>query len=65
MIPSIGFGTIGQFGKQIEDNICFAIQNGYQLIDTTNRYVNEKSVGRGIKKSGLKTARRAPQFSKR
>lgn len=52
-MPSIGFGTIGQFGKQIEDNVCFAIQNGYRLIDTANRYTNEKSVGRGIKKSGL------------
>ncbi|MCD7950472.1 MAG: aldo/keto reductase [Erysipelotrichaceae bacterium] len=53
LIPAIGFGTIGQFGKQVEDNVAFALKNGYQLIDTANRYTNEKSVGRGIKKSGI------------
>lgn len=54
MMPVIGFGTIKQFGTQIEDNVCFALKNGYRLIDTANRYTNEKSVGREIKKSGLK-----------
>lgn len=53
LMPSIGFGTIRQFGEQIENNVAFAIQNGYRLIDTANRYTNEKSVGRGIKKSGI------------
>ena len=48
-MPIIGFGTIGQFGKQVEDNVSFALQNGYRLIDTANRYTNEKSVGRGIR----------------
>ena len=52
-MPIIGFGTIGQFGKQVEDNVSFALQNGYRLIDTANRYTNEKSVGRGIKRSGI------------
>ena len=31
-----------------------ALQCGYRLIDTANAYVNEKAVGRGMKKSGLK-----------
>ena len=31
-----------------------ALQCGYRLIDTANAYVNEKAVGRAIKKSGLK-----------
>ena len=39
-MPIIGFGTIGQFGKQVEDNVSFALQNGYRLIDTANRYTN-------------------------
>lgn len=52
-MPAIGFGTIGQFGKQVEDNVVFALNNGYRLIDSANRYTNEKSVGRGIKKSGV------------
>ena len=29
------------------------LKNGYKLIDTANAYVNEKAVGRGIKKSGI------------
>ena len=53
LMPSIGLGTINQFSEQIENNVAFAIQNGYRLIDTANRYTNEKSVGRGIKKSEI------------
>lgn len=36
-----------------ENAIEFALKNGYRLIDTANAYVNEKAVGRGIKKSGI------------
>lgn len=39
-MSQLGFGTIGQAGKQISDNVCFALNNGYQLIDTANRYGN-------------------------
>ena len=31
-----------------------ALANGCRLIDTANAYVNEKAVGRGMKRSGLK-----------
>ena len=44
-IPQLGFGTIQQFDKQIEDNVAFALNNGYELIDTANRYGNEVEVG--------------------
>ena len=47
-IPQLGFGTIQQFGKQIEDNVAFALNHGYQLIDTANRYENEVEVGKGL-----------------
>ena len=30
-----------------------ALEDGYRLIDTANAYVNEKAVGRAMKKSGL------------
>ncbi len=30
-----------------------ALKDGYRLIDTANAYVNEKAVGRAMKKSGL------------
>ena len=53
-IPAMGYGTINQFGEQIRDNVAFALNNGYQLIDTANRYGNEVEVGEGLKKSGLK-----------
>ena len=54
-IPKLGFGTIGQAGDLITDNVAFALHHGYELIDTANRYGNEVEVGLGLKKSGLKT----------
>ena len=53
-MPKLGFGTINQFESQITENVSFALNNGYQLIDTANRYGNEVEVGKGIKKSGIK-----------
>ena len=53
-MPQLGFGTIQQFGQQITDNVAFALNNGYKLIDTANRYGNEVEVGLGLKKSGLR-----------
>lgn len=52
-MPQLGFGTIGQSGEQIIDNVAFALNNGYGLIDTANRYGNETEVGLGLKRSGL------------
>ena len=51
-MPMLGYGTIGQAGEQIADNVAFALHHGYELIDTANRYGNEVEVGRGLKKSG-------------
>ena len=56
-IPQLGFGTIGQSGDLIIDNVAFALNHGYELIDTANRYGNEVEVGLGLKKSGLKKGR--------
>lgn len=53
-MPMLGYGTIGQAGEQITDNVAFALNHGYELIDTANRYGNEVEVGRGLKKSGLR-----------
>ena len=52
-LPKLGFGTIRQFGNQITDNVAFALNHGYELIDTANRYGNEVEVGEGLKASGL------------
>ena len=56
-IPHLGFGTIQQFGKQIEDNVAFALNHGYQLIDTANRYGNEVEVGKRFKTIRIKKRR--------
>lgn len=40
-MPWLGFGTIGQ----IVENVAFALNHGYDLIDTANRYGNETEVG--------------------
>lgn len=52
-MPRLGFGTIMQAGELIVTNVAFALNNGYVLIDTANRYGNEVEVGKGLKKSGL------------
>ena len=53
-MPKLGFGTIGQSGEALVDNVAFALNHGYDLIDTANRYGNETEVGEGLKKSGRK-----------
>ncbi len=52
-IPKIGFGTMLQTGDLCVNNVAYALNNGYTLIDTANRYGNEVEVGEGLKKSGL------------
>ena len=52
-MPLIGIGTFMLSPDEAEESVYNALQNGYRLIDTANAYVNEKGVGRGIKKSGL------------
>lgn len=53
-MPQLGFGTIGQSGSQITENVAFALTHGYGLIDTANRYGNEAEVGEGLRKLGMK-----------
>jgi len=53
-MPSIGYGT-----WQVEDSpagaeaVAEAVKAGYRHIDGAARYENEKSVGEGIRKSGI------------
>ena len=53
-IPMLGLGTYLLTPDEAEKSVEIALKNGYELIDTANAYVNEKAVGRGIKKSGVK-----------
>ena len=52
-MPMLGIGTFLLTPDQAEESVYNALKDGYRLIDTANAYVNEKGVGRGIKKSGV------------
>ena len=51
--PVFGIGTFMIEPDDAEKSVEFALKNGYRLIDTANAYMNERAVGRGIKKSGI------------
>ena len=52
-MPMIGLGTFMMSPEDAERSVYNAIKCGYRLIDTANGYMNERAVGRGIKKSGV------------
>ena len=52
-MPVIGIGTFQLTPDEAENSVDIALRSGYRLIDTANAYVNEKAVGRGIRKSGV------------
>lgn len=52
-MPMLGIGTFLLSPDEAEASVVSALQNGYSLIDTANAYVNEKAVGRAMKKSGV------------
>lgn len=53
-IPSIGLGVFRtKEGEETVNAVKWALQAGYKHIDTAMIYNNEKSVGKGIKESGI------------
>ena len=52
-MPVAGIGTFLLTPDEAEASVLSALQCGYRLIDTANAYVNEKAVGRAMKKSGV------------
>ena len=52
-MPMAGIGTFLLSPDEAENSVISALQAGYRLIDTANAYVNEKAVGRAMKKSGV------------
>ena len=52
-MPMAGIGTFLLSPDEAESSVLSALQCGYRLIDTANAYVNEKAVGRAMKKSGV------------
>ena len=53
-MPMAGIGTFLLSPDEAEASVLAALGDGYRLIDTANAYVNEKAVGRAMKKSVLK-----------
>ena len=53
-MPVFGVGTFALPTIQAADVVDFALRNGYRLIDTAKNYGNEKEVGEGIVRSGVK-----------
>lgn len=50
-IPKLGIGMYVLTPEQAEESVYNALKIGYRLIDTANVYMNEKGVGRGIKRA--------------
>lgn len=53
-MPMAGIGTFLLTPDEAESSVLSALACGYRLIDTANAYVNEKAVGRAVRRSGLK-----------
>ena len=51
-IPQAGLGTYLLAPDDAQAAVAYALENGYELIDTANAYVNERAVGRGMRDSG-------------
>ena len=52
-MPMAGIGTFLLTPDEAEASVLSALQCGYRLIDTANAYVNEKAVGRAMRKSRI------------
>lgn len=52
-MPMAGIGTFLLSPDEAENLVISALECEYRLIDTANAYVNEKAVGRAMKKSGV------------
>lgn len=52
-MPMAGIGTFLLTPDEVEASVLNALACGYRLIDTANAYVNEKAIGRAMKKSGV------------
>ena len=50
-MPLVGLGTYQLSSEDAQASTTYALDNGYELIDTANFYVNERGVGRGMRAS--------------
>ena len=52
-MPALGLGTFTLSPVQAEESVYNALITGVRLIDTANAYMNERAVGRGVRRSGV------------
>ena len=52
-MPAVGIGTFMMSPDQAEQAVVDALRCGYRMIDTAQAYMNERAVGRGMKRSGV------------
>lgn len=52
-IPAVGIGVFMMEPDVCERSLLTAFEAGYRHVDTANAYMNERAVGRAMKKSGL------------
>ena len=52
-MPAVGIGTFTMTPAQAEAAVLCALTSGYRMIDTAQAYMNERAVGRAIRKSGV------------
>ncbi|HEY7280822.1 MAG TPA: aldo/keto reductase [Actinomycetota bacterium] len=57
LMPAFGLGTSPMDDGQAERAVARAIEAGYRLIDTAEKYGNEHGIGRGIRAGGVDRAR--------
>ena len=50
-MPLVGLGPYQLSSEDAQASTTYALDNGYELIDTANFYVNERGVGRGMRAS--------------
>ena len=53
LMPMDGIGVFMLTPAETENAVFSALSEGVRLIDTANAYMNEKAVGRAVKKSGV------------
>lgn len=52
-MPAVGIGTFLMKPAEAEQAVYDALNCGYRMIDTAQAYMNERAVGRGMKKAGV------------
>ena len=50
-MPVLGIGCYILTPEEAENSVYYALKDGYRLIDTANVYMNERGVGRGMKRA--------------